>query len=842
MLKLIAACSLAAASAVLAAAEFLGPDRFWRPRENMMFYLNDETGGGFDLKIDLRDMNVYCEGARDAYVFVIAPDGRILVRCLLPDDGITRNEPKYKDGCADIGLDFRYRAYHRLNSENGTPPGKERSPYLAEPQKLKARTFSLKIPDAGKGIYRLAVAGCWDHWFSVTPSRRMSAALHPGQGAVYLHRDQLRDGYLYIPAGVKDASIALTGEIRPFNWRVSAEIDGKTVAEVQMKQFYHYCVLKNLPPGKVLRLKTSGDTTGAMLHVKGIPFIVFEDAATAMKIAGGVREPALKVVAQYGSEDDWSKRVRMFGNALGFGDYDGSGLTIREKENPSLWRSSWWNFGDGNGVVPRKEVPAEVKRALTDLYEKWALNRYVMELGTCTNQWGKILENMAAMYEFTKSPVILEALRYNVKRMCTKNSLGRVNPDPDSFKSGYEADSGRIDNGIMAECLGHDNEYNLETDAHMSRVYRTTKQREIVDYQTAYYRLKTHLTLSRTGGIPANIFNGTCSPTDANFRTRFYTHKTGALLDLIPYGDLWNDGNGLKKSQWPWLEKEPFSRDLEGRYRAVNTGTYYALFYTGPSYPRWQAWGAPEFNGNSMEFTGFNGMGYGGWQAYPNKSGGLCTVWVPGCGPLLLANNHNVMYGNTLWGENLAPAAKNSAPNVDSAVTADAYCDAVSGFDSVKNVFVRKGVIPDTPLHFERRITVGKTELKVEIALSAEKDFRMKCLYEAVPFFADQRKLTVDGRRMPLPAARVTPMKVVDRQTEGLAGDTMSFRASEIVLTGLSGRGAEIVFDKEYEFITSTPLRYRSIAAAMSSFNLKLPVVWKKGMEYHLSYTMKIIP
>ena len=262
MLKQIVACSLAAASAVLAAAEFLGPDRFWRPRENMMFFLNDETGGGFDLKIDFRDMNVYCEGARDAYVFVIAPDGRILARRLLPDDGITRNEPKYKDGCADIGLDFRYRAYHRLNSENGIPPGKKRSPYLAEPQKIKARTFSLRIPDAGKGIYRLAVAGCWDHWFSVTPSRRMSAALHPGQGAVYLHRDQLRDGYLYIPAGVKDASIALTGEIRPFNWRVSAEIDGKTVAEVQMKQFYHYCVLKNLPPGKVLRLKTSGDTTG----------------------------------------------------------------------------------------------------------------------------------------------------------------------------------------------------------------------------------------------------------------------------------------------------------------------------------------------------------------------------------------------------------------------------------------------------------------------------------------------------------------------------------------------------------------------------------------------------
>ncbi|MEI3006327.1 MAG: hypothetical protein V8T87_17245 [Victivallales bacterium] len=215
------------------------------------------------------------------------------MRCFLPDDGFTRNEPKYKDGCADIGLDFRYRAYHGLNLEKRH----RRKGTLSVSGGTAETQGAHVLPEdsrCGKGIYRLAVAGCWDHWFSVTPSRRMSAALHPGQGAVYLHRDQLRDGYLYIPAGVKDASIALTGEIRPFNWRVSAEIDGKTVAEVQMKQFYHYCVLEKSAPGKVLRLKTSGDTTGAMLHVKGIPFIVFEDAATAMKIAGGVREPAFE--------------------------------------------------------------------------------------------------------------------------------------------------------------------------------------------------------------------------------------------------------------------------------------------------------------------------------------------------------------------------------------------------------------------------------------------------------------------------------------------------------------------------------------------------------------------
>ena len=170
-------------SSVLPAAEFLGPEKYWRPRENMVFYLFDESGGGFDLRIDLRDMNIYSEGMRDAFVFVIGPDGRILTQKLLPDDGVIKNDPKYKDGCADIGLDFRYRAYHRLNSPGGYPPGKARADVISDPGKIPPRSFMLKIPDAGKGVYRLAVAGCWDHWFSVTPSRKMSGALHPGKGA-----------------------------------------------------------------------------------------------------------------------------------------------------------------------------------------------------------------------------------------------------------------------------------------------------------------------------------------------------------------------------------------------------------------------------------------------------------------------------------------------------------------------------------------------------------------------------------------------------------------------------------------------------------------------------------
>lgn len=847
MRKRCAALLALTLSATLHAVEFFGPDKYWRPRENMVFYLEDTAGGGFDLRIDLRDMNVYCEGARAAFVFVIGPDGRILARKLLPDDGVTKNDPRYKDGCADIGLDFRYRAYHRLNSPGGCPPGKARAEAIADPRKIPPRSFTLHIPDAGSGVYRLAVAGCWDHHFSVTPSRKMIGALHPGQGAFSLPLSRPAELFLYLPPGTGDVSVALTEEIPPFNWSVTAEIEGKKVGEVRAKHFYNYMVLKNLPAGKVLRLKPSGRTTGAMLHVKGVPFLICEDEAAARRFAGGVTEPSLKILNAYRSDEPWLRRARLFGNALGFRDYDGSALTIREKNNPSLWRSSWWDFWDGNGVIPETPVPADVRNALTDLYEKWALNRYVMEVGSCTNQWGKILENMAKMYEFSRSPVILEALQYNVKRMCTKNSLGRVNPDADAFLSGREPDAGRIDNGIMGECLGHDNEYNLETDAHMSRVYQTTKQPEIVDYQSAYYRLKTHLTLSRTGGAPTDIFYGTCSPTDANFRTRYYTHKSGALLDLIPYGTLWGGrgkgGSAAGKTEvWPFLERTPFKRNLEGRYFAVNTGHYYALFYTGPSYPRWQAWSAPAFDGNSMEYAGFSGMGYGGWQAYPNKSGGLSALWIPGCGPLILANNHNVMYANTLWGENRKPAAEKNTPNVNAAITAEAYCDAAGSFDSDRNLFVRRGVIPDTPLTFERRIEVCETVLNVTITVSAGEDFRMKSFHEAIPFFTDQRELSVDGVKKSLHAPVVTPLKSVSRETEGFASGTLRFSGSRLRLAAPSGAGAEIELDGKRSIAVAQVLRYREIAAGMSGFNIRLPHEWRKGMTHTLRYTVSLLP
>ncbi len=277
------AALLAVAGILAADSEILGPGKYWRPRENMTFYLYDRMGGSFTLSVDVRDMNVYLEGARPAFLFLVDPNGKIVDRKFVEDDGVVKNDYVYKDGVSDLFMDFRYREYHRHNSPGGKIPGKKRSPLLDDPGKITPRAVTLSAPASSpKGTYRLAVSGCWDHWFSVTPSRKLEAGIHPGQCALYLYRDQLRKAYLYLPENTRDLAIALSEEIEPFNWEVKTPIGNVRTS----KNFYNFTVIRNAPRDRVIPFEVSGRTTGAMLHLNGAPFLLCESEEAAKLFAG----------------------------------------------------------------------------------------------------------------------------------------------------------------------------------------------------------------------------------------------------------------------------------------------------------------------------------------------------------------------------------------------------------------------------------------------------------------------------------------------------------------------------------------------------------------------------
>ena len=292
---------------------FLGPDVLWRPREMLVFHLMDKEGTGFKLSFTVRDMNTYVHAPAPVTFWVVGPDDQIVARSMMDDDGITGGNFDHQDGIYDPFADFRYRQYHRANSPNGSPPDKTRSPYLEHPEQLPARTLSLTVPASGKGLYRVAIVGRWDHWISVTPDRPMAAGIHPGEGPLYLHGNALKTSYLYSQPDDGDLGLMVTEEILPYNWQLQlSDNKGTSLAKATASGFATFLRVPNVPGNSVYKLELSGSTTGACLHGKGLPLLLCPDAATAETLRGGIRSShggTPGFFAYFDTLDAWKKSL-----------------------------------------------------------------------------------------------------------------------------------------------------------------------------------------------------------------------------------------------------------------------------------------------------------------------------------------------------------------------------------------------------------------------------------------------------------------------------------------------------------------------------------------------------
>lgn len=268
---------------------YLGEDVLWRPRENLLFHMKDELGSGFRLRFTVRDMNTYIHAPAPLYFQVVGPDDRILVSARLEDDGITGGNFVHQDGIYDPFADFRYRQYHRANTPGGMPPGKSRSPYLRNPEKLPFRVVELDVPAGGKGLYRVLVTGRWDHFISMTSDRPIPTAIHPGTGPLAVVGKSLAKSWFYVPEDAKDIVISVTEEELPYSVKMTLRDEsGKIVDSAKAKGFCTFLMPRNIRKGAVYQLEIAGAKPGTCLHGRGFPFVFAPDAATAKAIRGGL--------------------------------------------------------------------------------------------------------------------------------------------------------------------------------------------------------------------------------------------------------------------------------------------------------------------------------------------------------------------------------------------------------------------------------------------------------------------------------------------------------------------------------------------------------------------------
>jgi len=276
--------------------------------------------------------------------------------------------------------------------------------------------------------------------------------------------------------------------------------------------------------------------------------------------------------------------------------------TFENKENDFLfcqaYRSAWYGMCGGDSIRSYKllrEVlgfmPEEIIAAFKQSHLAWIIAHTLMHQGECSNQWAAIIASMADLWDATNDPLVGTILKSQIERFITPGSLGRAAPDPTPYctKSSlaytYAVDLGTTGAGYPAENLGHDNEYCLESEIYMGRAWESLHDQRIIDWFNKYYYLKTHLTLPKRGVHPQHPFTGTCSPSDSNFRTCCYTHKSpipGKARPLIKYGELWT-GQENPDITWPCLEQKSFTRVIDNMFFFINTPGYYCILYGGPA-------------------------------------------------------------------------------------------------------------------------------------------------------------------------------------------------------------------------------------------------------------------
>lgn len=957
---------------------WLGPEALWRCRETLVFHLYDDRGDGFSLDVDLRDMNIYQQGERPVLLWVTGPGGNTLVRQVVEDDGNVDGGGAFCDGISDVYLDFRYREWHRANSPRGVPPGKKRSPYLRRPQELEARRVPLQVPPLGKGLYRLVIVAGWDHWVAVTPSRRLRVGVHSGPGPMPVHGERLEEAYLYVPATTKELGIVLTEEEAPYNWRLQVEDDeGRQLAATEPRTFCSYAFVREPAHDSVLRLRVTGTTPGACLHLKGAPFLLCPDAETARLMHGGVEvdefgratfheylrtltdwayslersdlavdvsvpDPSLPLpfpsggnqitlgdVAMMLESQDldpaspgfgrfdipdgtvkealsfWRQAVDVIAGTAGWDDpanpYAGHPALVRRvlvhrlfanlmTQAPYFWyehseggqtfavqksqlfsipiRSNWYPMHDGmhaKSLEPIREMvpyalPARCASAWELSLSNWAISRTVMHQGECSNQWAAGLSGMKDVWAATRNPVVEEVLERQVERYTTPGNLGRVNPDPTPFDGkstvahgGRAADSGLTGGGVVADGLGHDNEYCLESTLHMGHIWEAMPHPGIARWLNEYYVLKTHLTLPKSGDWPTDAFHGTCSPTDFNHRTCCYTHKSplGALRSEIVYGDLWA-GQRNDERPWPCMEEEPFTRVIDNQFFFVRTPAYYTILYGGMASPEFSNWCYADVGDGSAQLVGYTGMHYTGTQRSATKIGGISAVWVPGCGPVWLGQNLNVMFSNTVWGRRTTPVSTmTQRGHVDPYIICSGFGTPEVQWDAATRRMVRTQTLRYAPVTVRRDIDLRDDRIQVSVVVTATGDVTLKELYEALPFYAQDRTITLYDEEfenatelpVPEPATSSRTWQVDHQPGDPRTGENpdlapVSFQAYDVAAA--SGAGALIVLDRKAEATRTHPVRYRSVAAPTAGFNVVLPATLEKGQTVALRYA--IIP
>ncbi|MBI2808784.1 MAG: hypothetical protein HYX68_27665 [Planctomycetes bacterium] len=806
-----------------------------RLQDGITAFVNNTEGKDFNVHLAVRDLNLFETGARELLVKVYDPAGRPVVRKVIPDDGVVS-----KAFLPPIGAWDHEAWYYAYCYMKGTQPMIRWSAF-SEPDRLASvakRDFKFAVKGAKKGVYRVLVVGCIDHYVTLKMDPAMPHAIAGHPDWIHGHGKQWQKSYVYVPRG----SVGMFATFAEYDAPRQRTVivrgpDGKQLITGKTGQIFWKDQITFEKPGKyddqVLTVEVGPGPGDFLLGLKFrlersvkvnfrgervAPAVYAPDVATARAVRGGAIYHDGEVF-WHGFQvrfHDWLKKIPASEFEVTTKDGKPADPAAGYLKTPKnlIALPTRPNFLPVNGVhwrAPACDVilhnyPAHKNKAALNVALR-DLQRGLRVIGPhdhVANAAGGPFANMA--YEFGN-------YAWHYWRPAWR--ILRQSDAPDEVKA-IVHEAFLVTGDRLAFCRTWER-VNGNSYAQVLTALRYAHEATNDPLQKELF--ETYWQRFTTGGWGERVGVGPSGPIQEGFgyafhyasyilttwkaiRADFPDDKRFAKVhdgvhrwfsytyadERVPAGpwstrtSFYPEGGPAKDGPFAWkgLPGPAFTDSVNNadEFFAARRKNYYALTYHGRLSPKWESNAHP---GQS---------GYGG--------GMLCQLQIPGKG-LAIASTLNKSYGEdmdiSLWRNfhlhTLAGIQADGAPFVSGdSEHADAKLK--------QNVVVSSGDIRNTPLHVRRTFAFKDQEIACSVQLD-ESGFgdllslwlknnlrgRVREAYEMIPFQPNQR-----GKKgatiVALLDAQGNPGKVLDKEPTEAAG----------VLIDRGGFGVRIVFDK----------------------------------------------
>jgi hypothetical protein len=286
------------------------PEDVHRLHDGMTVLLNNDQGSAFELVLKVRDINYSPRGPAELLAKVYDPQGRVVVREVVPDDGIVKG---LFDGPA-AGFDH-LALYFADTRAKGLTPAVRYGGFL-DPARVGAmavRTFKYQVPAGAKGVYRLILVGQPDLLVSYETRPDLKAGVAGSPDLLYATGKQFETGYFWVPPGTTGLDLSfiqIDGVAGGGRFLNVLDAQEKTIASVGGEDAFAAMKVKfgtvEQPSrdGQVLKVRLSGGPNDALfglylLTPKGnrygkpggrLAALICADAQTAQALKNGAME------------------------------------------------------------------------------------------------------------------------------------------------------------------------------------------------------------------------------------------------------------------------------------------------------------------------------------------------------------------------------------------------------------------------------------------------------------------------------------------------------------------------------------------------------------------------